>query len=1007
MGERPFRVSRQNADRVWIHDFEIVREDGLRLEIHKDGEALRHTLYHVWRGEAENDGFNQLVLDTGLSWRQIMVLRACFRYLRQIRLRYSQEYVVGALVNNRPIVVELIRLFEIRFEAQRGSVKVQECEQQISRLLDQVESLDEDRIICAIRDVITAMLRTNYYQLDSSGKCKSYMSFKIDSQSVPRLPEPKPKYEIYVYSPRVEGIHLRGGKVARGGLRWSDRLEDYRTEVLGLVKAQMVKNAVIVPVGSKGGFVPRQLPVADRDVVQKEVIACYQIFIKGLLDLTDNLSAGKVLHPQNVVRYDEDDPYLVVAADKGTATFSDIANEISVSRQFWLGDAFASGGSMGYDHKKMGITARGAWESVKRHFREMDKDIQTTDFTVAGVGDMSGDVFGNGMLLSEHTCLVAAFNHMHIFIDPQPDAGSSFAERKRLFGMARSSWADYEQKLISKGGGIFERRAKSITLSPQIKTLLDTRCAKCSPAELINLILKMPVELLWNGGIGTYVKASDESHEDAQDKINDVLRVDASELRCKVLGEGGNLGVTQRARIEFALVGGACNSDAIDNSAGVDTSDHEVNIKILFNQAIEAGASTLNKRNKLLGQMENEIAELVLKNNYTQTQTISIAVRNSQALMSQHINTIRALEQGGMNREIEYLPDDVKLAERLENKQALTRPELSVLLSYSKMDFYDALLASDVPDDTALAGEILAYFPALLGRQFGETIQNHRLKREIIATQLSNRLIGQMGLSFHSELSLLMGATVPAITRAWFVASVLMHSDQLMLEIESLDNQIDAGLQLDSLHGLAIMMEKSIVWLLKQHRGVIEINNTIARYQAQLIQLNELLDRCVGVDELASLQTREQALVEKGMPEQLASEVARLDYRAAMLEIAGISIKRNSEIEITARIYFQLGEALGLNWIAESIERLAVDNQWHERARFALMADLTANHAAITHRVLGNNKGDDAIERLEHWIETHQLEVDNIQRTVDQLRAQDNPDFAMISVLMSGLSHLA
>lgn len=1007
VGERPFRVSRQNADRVWIHDFEIVREDGLRLEIHKDGEALRHTLYRVWRGEAENDGFNQLVLDTGLSWRQVMVLRACFRYLRQIRLRYSQEYVVDALVNNRPIVVELIQLFEIRFETQQGSAETQQCEQEINRLLEQVESLDEDRIICAMRDVIMAMLRTNYYQLDSKQECKSYLSFKIDSQSVPRLPEPKPKYEIFVYSPRVEGIHLRGGKVARGGLRWSDRLEDYRTEVLGLVKAQMVKNAVIVPVGSKGGFVPRNLPFADRDAVQKEVIACYQIFIKGLLDLTDNLSAGKVLHPQNVVRYDEDDPYLVVAADKGTATFSDIANEISVSRQFWLGDAFASGGSMGYDHKKMGITARGAWESVKRHFREMGKDIQTTDFTVAGVGDMSGDVFGNGMLLSEHTCLVAAFNHMHIFIDPQPDAETSFVERSRLFGMARSSWADYEQKLISKGGGIFERKAKSITLSPQMKTLLDTGCSKCSPAELINLILKMPVELLWNGGIGTYVKASDESHEDAQDKINDVLRVDASELRCKVLGEGGNLGVTQRARIEFALAGGACNSDAIDNSAGVDTSDHEVNIKILFNQAIEAGASTLKKRNKLLNQMEKEIAELVLKNNYTQTQTISIAVRNAEVLMTQHINTIRALERGGMNREIEYLPDEVKLAERFKNKLGLTRPELSVLLSYSKMDFYDALLASDVPDDEVLVGEIVAYFPALLGKQFKKYVYNHRLKREIIATQLSNRLIGQMGLSFHSELALLMGATVPAIARAWVVASSFMHSDQLMLEIESLDNQIDAGLQLDSLHGLAMMMEKSIVWLLRRHRGVIEISHTIERYQARLIQLKDLLDGCIGARELEALQRREQSLVDSGMPEQLASEVARLDYGAAMLEIAGISIKRKSEIEITARIYFQLGDVLGLNWIAESIERLAVNNQWHERAQFALKADLTTNHAAITHRVLGSHKGDDAAERVARWIETYPLEVDNIQQTVDQLRAQDNPDFAMISVLMSGLSDLA
>ena len=1017
IGERPYRVRRQQHDQVWIHDFEIVRQDGLSLNLIEDGDALRHTLERVWRGDAENDRFNQLVLDTGLDWRQIVVLRACFRYLRQIRLRYSQEYVIGALVGNRPIVIELMRLFETRFDPAVQPGNPAACEAQIAHLLEQVESLDEDRILCAMRDVIMAMLRTNYYQfagdqLDSNvvtskPEAKPYLSFKIDSAVVPRLPEPRPKYEIYVYSPRVEGIHLRGGKVARGGLRWSDRLEDYRTEVLGLVKAQMVKNAVIVPVGSKGGFVPRQLPMGDRDAVQKEVIFCYQTFIRGLLDLTDNLSAKQVLHPPRVVRYDDDDPYLVVAADKGTASFSDIANEISVSRQFWLGDAFASGGSMGYDHKKMGITARGAWESVKRHFREIGKDIQEQEFTVAGIGDMSGDVFGNGMLLSEHTSLVAAFNHLHIFIDPMPDASSSFTERQRLFALPRSSWSDYEASLISKGGGVFDRKAKSITLTPQIKKLLDTDRSKCAPTELINLILKMPVDLLWNGGIGTYIKASDETHEDAQDKANDVLRVDASELRCKVLGEGGNLGVTQKARIEFSMLGGYCNTDAIDNSAGVDTSDHEVNIKILFNRAIEDGKTSMKQRNKLLTQMEQDIAALVLRNNYVQTQTISIAVQHANRMMPQLVDAIRILEQGGLNRDIEFLPDDAELAARIDKGTTLTRPELSVLLSYSKMDFYDALLVSDLPDDKALDAEIEAYFPALLSRRFKAQIHSHRLKREIIATHLGNRFIGQMGMTFHLTLSMLMNVGVAEMTRAWLVAESLMQSDRLVQEIEALDNTVASRPQMEALFQVSSMMAKVIVWLIRQHRAGIDIVATIARYQKQVSALTRDLDVYLSLSELKTVRTRQKRLVAHAVPEPLAAEFSRLSTRAATLEIAGISISSKQHLDLTARVYFQLESQLGLNWIARAISHLAAENQWHERARFSLASDLVSNHAAITRKVLNGIKHSTGENVLVEWQAAYQAEVDAVLRTTAQLKAQDKPDFAMLSVLMSGLSQLA
>jgi len=1006
IGEQPYQVRRQQASDVWVHDFEIVRQDGIELDTGADSEHLREALYRVWCGDAENDGFNQLILDTGLSWRQVMMLRACFKYLRQIRLRYSQEYVINALKANRPIVVELARLFEIRFQPDAKKADTSACESLISNLLEQVESLDEDRIINAIRDVIMAMLRTNYYQLDENGLSKAYLSFKVDSQAVPRLPEPRPKYEIFVYSPRVEGIHLRGGDVARGGLRWSDRMEDFRTEVLGLVKAQMVKNAVIVPVGSKGGFVPRQLPNGTRDEIQKEVISCYQMFIRGLLDLTDNLSANKVVPPKQVKRYDHDDPYLVVAADKGTATFSDIANEISESRNFWLGDAFASGGSQGYDHKKMGITARGAWESVKRLFRERGKDIQSTDFTVVGIGDMAGDVFGNGMLLSRHIQLQAAFNHLHIFIDPSPDAAASFAERKRLFELPRSSWADYNSTLISKGGGIFERKAKSISLSVQMKKMLNTDISKCSPTELINLILKMPVELLWNGGIGTYVKASHESQDDAQDKANDTLRVDATELRCAVIGEGGNLGMTQNARIEFSLHGGLCNTDAIDNSAGVDTSDHEVNIKILFNRAIEDGKITRAQRNKLLAGMEEEVGQLVLRNNYAQTQTISVAACYGERLLPQHVNSIRILEQRGLNRAIEYLPDDIELNKRLEQGGALTRPELSVLLSYSKMDLYDALLDSDLPDDAALAGEIDAYFPSAMRKRFHDYIHSHRLKREIIATHLTNRFIAQMGLSFHFALGAVMGAPASDIARAWFVAQEIMHCDSLVAEIEALDNKVDASLQMECLLTVAEMLGKTIVWLLKRHPGSIDINATIQAYQPHAKRVMAQLDEYLSSQDKQIIEAQKIHYTDSGIALPLATELSRLSYRAASLEIAGISISGHCKVDQTARTYFQLHEVLDLGWVANAVNQLPMKNQWHGRARFALAADLVSHHAAITRDALHCKSATSSVTQMENWISAHQAGIESIQRTTQQLKAADNPDFPMLSVLMSGLSEL-
>ena len=785
LGGRPYRFTRRDGATFWLHDFEIVRRDGREFDIDAIAKNFQSTFTRAWYGDIENDGFNQLTLLAGLNWKEVNLLRTCYRYLKQIRLRYSEDYIIEALANNPTLVVSITALFNARFNPAaktKPGAGLRPVKSAIKRQLEQVATLDEDRIIRALLDVINATLRTNYYQSTETGDSKPYLSFKLNPRAIPRIPEPAPKYEIFVCSPRVEGVHLRGGDVSRGGLRWSERPEDFRTEVLGLVKAQRVKNAVIVPMGSKGGFVAKQLPEAGGDEIRREVIACYRLFISGLLDLTDNLSGNKVIPPKDVVRADGDDPYLVVAADKGTATFSDIANGISEARGFWLGDAFASGGSAGYDHKKMGITARGAWESVKRHFRELGKDIQSADFTVIGIGDMAGDVFGNGMLLSKHIRLVAAFNHLHIFIDPTPDAAAGYRERKRLFDLPRSSWADYNRKLISAGGGVFERSAKSITLSPGAKKALGAGKNTYAPDDLINVILKAEVELLWNGGIGTYVKASTETAAAAQDKNNDALRVDADQLRCRVIGEGGNLGMTQLARVEYAQRGGLCYTDAIDNSAGVDTSDHEVNIKILLNAAIRRKLLQPKQRNALLAKMEDEVGALVLRNNYMQTQALSIEAARSSRFMPRQCRAIDALEDKGLlNREIEFLPDRATLEERREEGKWLTRPELAVLLSYSKMDLYQALLDSDVPDDPYLAVEIDRYFPALLGKKYPAPVRTHRLRREIISTQITNHLVGVMGPSFHLRLADLTGNEAAEITRAYVAARDILDAPPPML----------------------------------------------------------------------------------------------------------------------------------------------------------------------------------------------------------------------------------
>ena len=1013
LGGRPYRFRRRDGATLWLHDFEIARQDNREFAIDAAAENFQTTFTQAWRGQVENDGFNQLTLLAGLNWKEISLLRAYFRYLKQIRLRYSEQYIIEALAGNPQLVVSINAFFNARFnpavkrKAKGKAAGARKIHADIQRQLEQVATLDEDRIIGALLDVINATLRTNYYQTTAAGDSKPYLSLKLSPRAIPRIPEPAPKYEIFVCSPRVEGVHLRGGDVARGGLRWSERPEDFRTEVLGLVKAQRVKNAVIVPMGSKGGFVAKQLPEAGRDEIQREVIACYRLFISGLLDLTDNLSGDKVIPPKDVVRADGDDPYLVVAADKGTATFSDIANGISEDYGFWLGDAFASGGSAGYDHKKMGITARGAWESVKRHFRELGKDIQSADFTVAGIGDMGGDVFGNGMLLSKHIRLVAAFNHLHIFIDPAPDTARGHRERQRLFDLPRSSWADYERKLISTGGGVFERSAKSITLSPQAKAALGADKDKYAPDDLINVILKAEVELLWNGGIGTYVKASSESDAAAQDKNNDGLRVDANQLRCKVIGEGGNLGMTQLGRVEYAQGGGLCYTDAIDNSAGVDTSDHEVNIKILLNAAIQSKRLPPKQRNALLAKMEDEIGLLVLKNNYAQSQALSIEAARSSRIMPRQSRAINALEQKGLlNREIEFLPDNAALEERREEGKWLTRPELAVLLSYSKMDLYQALLDSDVPDDPYLARELDRYFPALLAKKYPALVRAHRLGREIISTQITNHLVGVMGPNFHLRLADLTGSEAAEITRAYVAARDILDAPATNAEIESLDNRVDAGVQMEMLNQTAAAMQLCIAWLLRNQPGPLDIQGLVATFRPGCVKLRGMLKKTLGVGASAALAKRAKKLAAEGVPAALAGQVAALPSLGYGVDIVNLAARKKCPVEHAAGVYFQVRETLGLDWVEQAINSLPASNDWHERARFSLGNDLRASHTAIADKVLSGGGKAPKTAMIERWLRANQHPVQAIEKMTAALKAEHAPDFAMLSVLISELAWL-
>ncbi|MGW2276165.1 NAD-glutamate dehydrogenase [Streptomyces yangpuensis] len=1016
--ERPYELRCADRTNAWIYDF------GLRLSAGDLGDDARERFQDafaaVWNGQAENDNFNTLVLSAGLTWRQAVVLRAYAKYMRQAGSTFSQDYMEDTLRNNVHTTRLLVSLFEARMSPVRqaaGSELVDAMLEELDGALDQVASLDEDRILRAFLTLIKATLRTNFFQLDAQGEQHAYVSMKFDPQAIPDLPAPRPAFEIWVYSPRVEGVHLRFGKVARGGLRWSDRREDFRTEILGLVKAQMVKNTVIVPVGAKGGFVAKNLPdpSVDRDAWLAEGIASYKIFISALLDITDNMVAGEVVPPRSVVRHDEDDTYLVVAADKGTATFSDIANGVAEAYGFWLGDAFASGGSAGYDHKGMGITARGAWESVKRHFRELGHDTQTQDFTVVGVGDMSGDVFGNGMLLSEHIRLVAAFDHRHIFIDPTPDAATSYAERRRLFELPRSSWADYDTSLISAGGGIHPRSAKAVPVTAQMRAALgiEAGVTKMTPADLMQAILKAPVDLVWNGGIGTYVKATSETHADVGDKANDAIRVNGSDVRAQVIGEGGNLGLTQLGRIEFARSGaggegGKVNTDAIDNSAGVDTSDHEVNIKILLNAVVADGDMTVKQRNKLLAQMTDEVGRLVLRNNYAQNTALANGSSQAPSLLHAQQRFMRRLEGAGLlNRELEFLPTDRQIRELLNNGKGLTQPELAVLFAYTKITTADELIATELPDDPYLRRLLFAYFPAALGDKFSEQIDAHALRREIITTILVNDTVNTGGSTFLHRLREETGASTEEIVRAQLAAREIFGLAEVWDAVEALDNKVAADVQTRVRLHSRRLVERGTRWLLNNRPQPLQITETIAFFGERVAGVWAELPKLVRGADLEWYQLVMDELTGEGVPEELAAKVAGFSSAFPTLDIVAIADRTGVDPLGVAEVYYDLADRLDITQLMDRIIELPRADRWQSMARASIREDLFAAHAALTADVLSvGNGASTPEERFTAWEEKNAAIIGRARTTLEEIRGSDDFDLANLSVAMRTMRSL-
>ena len=1019
IGEHPYKIRLAGDKKVFIHSFSIVYTFSERVDMLAVKLLFQQAFRKIWDGDAENDSFNKLVLGAGIDWRDIAMFRAYARYMKQTLFGISEQYIADTLIRYVSICKLLLQAFKSRFgiypdwsEKHRTSV-FREVEREFLSSLDNVEQLNEDRVLRCYLELISATLRTNFFQRDENNNLKPYLSFKLSPRQISHVPEPVPMFEIFVYSSRVEGVHLRGGKVARGGIRWSDRNEDFRTEVLGLVKAQQVKNAVIIPVGAKGGFVAKNLAgLTTREEIQQEGIESYKTFINALVDVTDNLVDGDVIPPDAVVRHDEDDIYLVVAADKGTATFSDISNAIAIERHFWLGDAFASGGSIGYDHKKMGITAKGAWVSVQRHFREKGLNTQEDTFTVVGIGDMSGDVFGNGMLLSEQIQLVAAFNHLHIFIDPSPDTALSFNERKRLFDLPRSSWADYDQNLISRGGGVFSRSAKSITITDEMRSCFHISAKQLTPTELISALLASPVDLIWNGGIGTYIKSSSETHAEVGDKANDSLRINATDVRAKVIGEGGNLGLTQLARVELTLNGGCCYTDFIDNSGGVDCSDHEVNIKILLNDLVNQGKLSNEERNALFLEMTDEVGDLVLRNNYYQTQAISYASLEADDLIEDHLSVIDYyVEQGKLNRELEFLPSSEVVRERmLDGKVGLAKPELSVLISYVKSDLKEALNCDEIISDPYLLKFALKAFPRKLIDNYDQQIQEHKLIRELIATNLANDMVNYMGAVFVSRIKQSQsGVRLAAIVKAYVVAREIFDLEAMLDEICSLDYIIPSQMKVQMMYFMIRLIRRSCRWLLLNRRGNRDITDEVAFFKEGVDTIKTNLSVFLKGNAKAMMSMRYEEYTAQGVGEELANFIASSSIMTASLGIVEVAHQTDCDIGVVSEAYFSLSEALSLDWIAEQVNHLPTKSHWQELARMTYRSDVERILRSLTLSLLTQvgKPTDSVMDKIALWLDQNHYSYEKWLNLLDKIKLYDQLEYSMFSVALNELGKMA
>jgi len=993
-------VSSSGSEPGWNIRFKLL-SDRCELSGNKSLQGnFKRLFLAVVYGEIENDGFNRLIAIPRITINQLVLLRAVAKYLLQINIPFSQSYIEEILTRHSDIAVLLMRFFSSKFDQPAGLTSAQrqpDLEQQqlqILSVLDQVSKRDEDRILRSYYSVLNAMIRTNFYQSFSTGAVPKALSFKLRAKQIEGIPLPAPEFETFVYSPRVEGVHLRGGKVSRGGIRWSDRREDFRTEILGLVKAQMVKNSVIVPVGAKGGFIIKQGG-------KNNLVIRYSEFIAALLDITDNLKGGEVIPPADVVRYDDDDPYLVVAADKGTAILSDVANAIAQDYNFWLGDAFASGGANGYDHKKMGITARGAWQSTRRLFKELGIDSQTQDFTTIAIGDMGGDVFGNGMLLSEHICLVAAFNHQHIFIDPDPDAATSFNERKRLFELPYTSWEDYSEELISTGGGIFSRNSKQITLTDQIRTLcnLSPKALALSTDDLIRCLLSAPVDLIWNGGIGTYIKSSIESHHDTGDRANDALRVDAPDVRAKVIVEGGNLGLTQSARVEFAKHGGLITTDAIDNSGGVDCSDHEVNIKILLQQLLNDNAIDRRQRNQLLDDMTDEVAERVLRNNYQQSKMLSQSNHTSALFIDKHAQLIHLLEkQQLLNRELENLPDNASMNTLVKTRQGLTRPEISVLLAYSKTYLFNKLVDSGLIDDQLIRNELFSYFPTIISDQYPEYIYNHPLAKEILAAQITNQVANRMGSTFCMNLLEVKTTDAARWVKSHIAAREIFKTADLGQEIEALDFTVPNNLQMELFLKLHFPMEKAAHWLLDYEGEIFDTRKVVDNFTPWVNYLKDNLMQLLSEAEAHAYQQAVSTLTDQGVPVELAEKLSALDYLYHALDIAVIANCNIRDMEPVVISYFKLNGKLDLFWLRRYLNSIPIYDKWYRKAKDVMSKQL--DHAV-------RNQARKLLNQFPaHDPESLPFNCEHYAELLNEIKAHPNPSLATVAVAIEQMDTL-